>query len=416
MCAKWLQKTYPIEIIKSLDSSRVKKENTVVGFNAFTFDEDVSSLLSFIRFDPRLPACEEMQLFRKSAFVCAKRGRITARSLISEIARRETLFLKTPLSEGILVTQFSVRHLSKLGRFTVGDSKLSFKKRLPKRFDRDSILATARHGLVGKEPEDYTWVLVRTSGRSILETGTKGLAAAGVVRGLWNLFFNLHAIMRLSGGGRPKPVNQILRGPFHTLHRADGSPATDRMWWYEPDYVGPVRAFDLTRRWGKFGKFVVWSLRRIRESRLHDHLAECVTRYGDALDERRYQNAFLQLWSVLEALTGTQNADYGSLVRRGCFIWEDRDRHQQVLEHLRERRNRLIHSTSPLPDAEIVLYQLKRYCEEIILFLLKHPGDFGTVEELRQFMDTSADVKELRRRIAVLDTSRRFREGKWIRR
>ena len=33
------------------------------------------------------------------------------------------------------------------------------------------------------------------------------------------------------------PVNEITPGPLHALHLPDGKPATEEVFWYEPDYV-----------------------------------------------------------------------------------------------------------------------------------------------------------------------------------
>jgi hypothetical protein len=64
----------------------------------------------------------------------------------------------------------------------------------------------------------YTFVTVEAEGRSENEAAVKAQEALALQRGIWNL-----ALLR----SRPlvsnlRPLNHVLRGPVHSLHRPDG--------------------------------------------------------------------------------------------------------------------------------------------------------------------------------------------------
>ena len=138
-------------------------------------------------------------------------------------------------------------------------------------------------------------------------------------------------------------------------------------------------------------------------------LKEWIRRYALALDEAKLHNAFLQLWSLLESLVGAQNANYKQMVKRAAFFYKDHSLAREILNHLRERRNRAIHAGQSIEDAEVLVFQAKQFCEFILRFLLSRSYYFKSFEEYRQFLDCPTDLTVLDRRMKLLKRAKKFR-------
>jgi len=121
---------------------------------------------------------------------------------------------------------------------------------------------------------------------------------------------------------------------------------------------------------------------------------------------------FLQLWSVLEALTGTQNARYDETVRRASFFYKNREREQQILQHLRLRRNQATHHDKQYSDSETIVYQMKPFCEILLLYLINHSSQFANFDEYTQYLDLPTDPDILKQQINLRRLVLRFRKGR----
>jgi len=401
MCAKWLNNgpNPPQSIVARLESARIKTGKQAGELNFLTAFEVNSMLLSFVEFHPDLPECEQLPIINRAMQAAAHRGEITASRFMAEVCKAENLFLGHDEAPYVIVTSLSIKYTQRLTARTLCGVKISFAPVLPKRFSRDELSRNAQDTLGADEPTSYTWVFARTKGRSFGEASAKAMRAVELLRGIWNFHYNRRKGMSWSFGGRQKPVNEIRRGPLHTLHHPGGRLAVENVWWWEPDYTGPERTRDLDEGWQSFRRDEQWILRRLTLSPFKHILSESFCRYASALDENNLQNGFLQLWSLLESLTGTQRATYDTTVRRAAFLYDEHQFHQQILNHLRERRNRSIHRGQSQEDDQTLLYQMKRYCEQMMTFLLR-ARRFKTLEECWAFFDTPKDVVELEERIA----------------
>lgn len=338
MCAKWALDTNKFqEIINKLESARRKSKDNKVSFVALTFDEDISTLLSFVAFSTDIPECERLEILKDSIFALGEQGEIESMALIAEISKTENEFLRKPLEDYRLITNLSVKYLEKFHEIDILGNQVHFYASLPKEYDRSLISANAKHSLIADEPDDYTWLSVLIKARTVADAANKGLDLVDLLRGIWNLFLNHQKLSRTTLGGKINPVNDILKGPLHTVHWPDGRLVTDSLWWYDPSYVAPHKLFDLNEKWDELIKYQQDTLNLIQQSQspFREIIEDSIRRYTRALDEADLHNAFLRLWSLIENLTGTQNASYGETIKRASFFYEDRDFAKQILNHLR---------------------------------------------------------------------------------
>ena len=147
----------------------------------------------------------------------------------------------------------------------------------------------------------------------------------------------------------------------------------------------------------------VWAC--LAKSRYRSELEDAIRRYTKALDTREWDAAFVQLWGLLEDLTGTKSGDsYTVTIKRTAFLYAkpERDLHMQVLNHLKDYRNRSVHGGEGSEDIEAYLYQLKRYVEEVMAFHLQRGQEFSSIEEASRFLDQPADPAAIERKISDL--------------
>ena len=216
-------------------------------------------------------------------------------------------------------------------------------------------------------------------------------------------------------------MNKIQSGPVHTLHGGSASPH-ERIW-YEPGYVGPVRERelrDVATNWERLRREDRALRRIITRHPYGDVIKLSLVRYAQALDGLNYVASFLKLWALLEFLTDTgrpnKRTDYNETIRRATFPFKDHEFAGQVLEWLRGAKNRPVHVAAESKFPSQLLYRLKTYVTELILWHLHRPRQLKTFEEACEFLSLSKDpavlseqVTEAHARIRDLDTAAKFR-------
>jgi hypothetical protein len=230
----------------------------------------------------------------------------------------------------------------------------------------------------------YTFVRVSVRAKSEIEAVESALNGLNLLRGIWNFYLNYPQARRISAGQR-NPVNKIVLGPIHSLHKPNGKLAVDYNW-YEPDYVGPLMSVRLDRYLDAMRTFERDVRRYLAKSRYRADLEDSIRRYERILDSRDWNNAFVQLWGLLEHLTDTTRTENRVTCKRAKFLYpkEERSLHKEVLDHLAHHRNRAVHAGYVSEDAETLLYQLKRYVERVLRFHLFAGMDFANRQVGRQ--------------------------------
>jgi hypothetical protein len=402
MCASWnRERSDPDFLAMGLESIRVRDAaGNHEGFR-MPYEDYVTVIHSSLNFAADIPEDERRRTIALSIRAVANRGVITQAALLREISRQEAVYLRLPLRPFTVATSLSVRPAQGLTRTSIGGATITFSRRLPRRFNQQPLMERASELIHGDLPEDYTSVRASVRARSEHEAVERALDALDLLRGIWNLDINRRLWTRYHSGPR-QPVNQVLLGPLHTLHGPGGALASQESLWYEPDYVGPVRPLDLgqiLRRLRDFEKAV-----RVRLSKISyaGELEKAFRRYTRALDGRDFNKAYLELWSVLESLTSTGKSNYDVTIRRALFIWREKELNKQILEHLRNYRNRTVHAGLNSEEIEILVRQLRYYVEHMILFHLFNGQKFADMNRAAEFLDLRPDVAELRRRIRLM--------------
>jgi hypothetical protein len=223
------------------------------------------------------------------------------------------------------------------------------------------------------------------------------------------LYNNRKHSWRISYGPR-KPVNKFSLGPLHTLHFQSGKLATES-WWYEPEYSGPIELFDISKNISEIDQFECNVRKLLKKSPFKPFLESSIIRYTRALDLRNLESAFLRLWGLLESLTNTgENDTHKVTVKRTSFMYADREYIKQILTHLRDYRNRAVHSGPGNQDIETFLYQLKNFVESALEFLVANKFNLRNLNEVSQFLDLPDDNEILSKRIQLIQSALKYIE------
>ena len=405
MCASWNDKYKPdliaerLENIKSIDNNTGK-----ASFSSIEHYDLMAVLCSVANLSGNIPEIDKHRIILKGTFSAANAGKITAKRLLKEISILEKIFINQKEEHYVLATSLSIRRNINI-KYDIDSVIITITPSLPPIYkkNRDNLhLQPHVKYMIEKVPLDYSSARVIVKARSTDEGGETALRNLDLIRGIWNLSLNRLTTLSISFGGKRKPINKILLGPFHTLHERNGNLKTDNFW-YEPDFklLDPY-SFDKKEEIENLISFTKIVRNKINKCLYKEIIKEGIIRYTRALDYTDYEIAFLKLWSTLELLTNTVKESYDKTIKRVAFLFSDYDFHSQILNHLRDFRNKTIHAdSSGNPDTQTYLYQLKNYVERLIIYHLTNRMKFQKLSEAANFLDLSPNIELLKEKLEL---------------
>ena len=397
-----------LEALASL-AERAKSDGDPSGFLSGGFiNSDFSIVLGgCIEFNSEIPEFEQKRIITKVVLDSSIPRPIKAESLIQECSKHERVYLALPKQNFRLLTEISIYWTIDAPKIVIGDTTLMFKPKGNVGFGARSMLFEESQSTLGfKLPSNYMRLSAHISARTPYEATERALNSIDLARASWNLSLNRSKSWRYSGG-RPTPVNEIRLSPFHTIHDSKGNLAT-QSYWYDPGYSRPANMFSDKPKFVRLLSFAGNLRSRLAKLSYRSEIEGALIRYVRALDSADLNDTFLRLWSLLEYLTDSTNDPYKVTTRRAAFMFADRARSQLVLSHLTNHRNRFVHAGSDNDDIESLVFQLKRYVDELLLFHLGNRFGFSSRNEAALFMDLPSSKSELKLRIKRLLDANKF--------
>jgi hypothetical protein len=323
--------------------------------------------------------------------------------LIGEINKATRDFARSPETKYVMVTGLSFKYFEDLSRIEGPDLRLYVRRQLPRYLveARREAKQRSRREIGGDYPEDVPfkryapgWIHVRA--RSPQEAMDRAVKALDLRRGIWNF-----AINRRAGAKYPSPrrgpINEVLGGPLYSLHRQDGGLAVEYDW-VDPEYTKPRLSRKVQMKWAQILEDEEDVRAALKRSPYRATLEDALRRYCRALDWADLSHAFVDLWGLLETLTGISPQDsHNSVVRRASFIFADEQRktHEQVLHHLRRHRNSYVHAGEGADQTGAYLHQIRLYAEQMLSFHLKNSRYLTSMEWAARFLDLPFDNRDL---------------------
>ncbi len=411
MCARWNNSYDPDIIIKDLKKIRETGSDGTVSLDIFLFDDLLSIIFSSIYFEHDLTQEDRYQIIDESIKETLKHAKQSAKALIAKISKKENKIAEIKPKSYVLVTNLSFKYFDSLRKILIDDATIKFTEHFPNNYVR-KLRDEARQSITTvHHPLFYTWVQVHIKARTISESFSRGISALNLLRALWNFPLNHSLYHSKTFGRNTEPINRILTGPIHTLHNKDGSLATD-MWWYDLEYIKPVNPMNLEVEWNKVKKFEEYYRKNQTKTHYSQHIVDSLQIYVQALDERNMHTCFLKLWGALEKLTGIkEGGTVKNLIRRTSFFFKDAKFHSQVLNHLKDYRNRAVHHSENSKEIRTIVFQLKAYIEAVLNYTINLSSDFAGIEEFFQFADTSSEILEIEKQMKRLKLAKNFRKS-----
>lgn len=411
MAIFWQKDKNPNLITERLESIKKEGKDGKYNFTGFDFTIYSTLLYNILCFPPEVSEIDARELITKSIFATVKKKDVTPKNLLFEINRNYENFLSLPQNRYVLVSSISISKFTKFNRIHIGNDRIIFENYLSKKFDtisREKTIEKAINLTCSKFPTDYSYVRIFVSSRSKNDAGIKALNNINFIRGIWNWILNGSPSFRKTFIGDPKPVNRIVLGPIHTLHNYDGKQMDGDEWWYEPNYLGPIKPFKPDEGLlQKLQDSQIRIRRKIKKLKYADDLRDALIRYSIALDDRDMFSAYLQLWGVLEFLTGSSK--YNNLEKRVSSLYKSRDYHRQVLKILKEFRNSYVHAGKESNEIESYLFHLKNYVNLIIHFHITNTFHFDSINDFAEFLDLPSSEKEFKYKLKLYNYAKRIR-------
>lgn len=376
-----------------------------VTYQGGAFDLAVAALFSAIEL-PDVSDSGRQRIIRDALFSFRPEERITKGTLLSAVARHESIYIAAPSERYVLLTTISAKFISSLHAINDGANRIRFHRNRPHRFTRRRFQDIRTYP---REPEatGHTWVTVSVRARSTFEAVDQAFAQLDFIRGMWNFTLTRHTISR--SVSFPTPLGDIGLGRIHTIHRPSGAGVGDTFW-FQPAFF-PQQATDLGRDWRRIESETITLRRQIARAPYSDILRNIFVRYARALDGVDFDSSYLKLWSLFELLTGSANAQYDRSIRRALFLFEQQPVNRAILEHLREYRNATVHTGASTDLVHDFCWQLKQYVDELIRFHVTWIGRFESWPEATEFLDLPLESQHLKKRIIRARQALKYRGG-----
>lgn len=336
-----------------------------ISFSAFEKHQLDAVLLTMLEFHKEFSSSTMKALFNSGIEYCARRNDFTTAAFLVGIndavvrhgARPEKLF--------ILATSISTFDGFAKNNIVLRSSRIkSWPKGIPKKYlVRDKL--EWRRG-ESPMPEEYCPITVTVKSKDSMDAAHAAIYDLDYVRGIHALFVNPPSEL-IFGSGAQKPMNKIMLGGMHTLHDSKGRLASENVYWYERNYrVRSSIQFSNKPQLAKNFNYV--------DEKINIHsdgfvIKDAIVRYVRAYDESDRNATIQKTWAALESIVCPHENNADAIVRRCSFMFADRPYYEQVLEHLREYRNRNVHSGYEVEDLDYHCYQLQQFFRQAIFFL-----------------------------------------------
>ena len=407
MQVKWKKnKNFKPEVVlKKIDDMKTISEDNKLSYSGFEYHEVMATIRNMIEFPKSTSFLDQQSVVSTAISNVAIKRDLNKADVITEINELVRQRSATREHEFSLLTSVSIRKPYPMDSLEVeGCSIKFFEGDFPQKYTGRSEKIAEHSEITDGTPDGYSKVIIDLKAKTERGAATKALRAFDIVRSIFCLFSNFS--MEIIGN-EWKPINVIRLGGAHTIHKISGELASE-VFWFEPNFVRAnicqIKSPEI------MAKNVNHFLERIEGSAYGETIKEALLRYVRALDEKDQNVALIRLWGALEELTAPGESNYDLVTRRTSFLFAEKDYHKQVLEHLRDYRNRNVHSGDQTEKAKTNCFQLQFYVYHLILFHIRNAQEFTNLDEANNFLDLSSDIDVLKNKKRIIEKAIKFVE------
>lgn len=393
MPIKWKKRSglNPQAILDKIESIKSVNKEGRVSYSGFEYHEAFASLFSMLEIPQAISNELNIDsLVSRGLGKAASEGILTLDSVAKSLNAVANAELSTKQIEYRLLTSLSLSAPLPFKKIDLDGSKIRFiGEQYPKKYSSRDIIIQKNRTKTSSEHPGYRKVIVSAKAKSFQAAASKALNALDISRAILSMFSN--SGMELMGDPY-SPINKIRLGQAHTLHLKSGNHATE-MFWYEPNFQETMPFHH--NKPDQLEKNFKFCLEKLSSSPYHLVIKDALLRYVRALDENDPNTAAIRIWGAMETLASPNEARYDRIIKRCSFLFDEEEYHRQLLEHLREFRNRTVHSGDQSEKAKTFCFQLQFYFRQLILFHLGNASHFDSLDEANDFLDLPADSKSL---------------------
>ena len=403
--AQWNKNYNPTSLIKTIEKSRSINNDGKAQFGGFGIMSELPKLEAMINMNSEITLEDKHGIVQQSVFNTGNQGPLSKDSILAEVNRIEKNYLSSKEQNYIISTSLSIdgnRH--KLPNLKIGDNKITFSVNLPKNFTKAINKQWSFISFMPNKqlPLNYLRARISVKAKSISLSIQKALDSLNLYRGIMNFVINFGQQTFSFGMFNRKPINKILLGPIHIVHKSNGEIADRDIIWFDENYREPLQTYYNNNTVNSVPQFkrLMDSFhdirRKIQKSKIKEELQNAIWLYNNALDSYDYEISFIRLWSALELLTATgQDESHKVTIRRTAFIFQDPEEEMIYLDLLRNFRNTLIHKGYMNSKLEIFVYDLKLYVERLLSFIIYNQFLFENFGDVAYLLDRETKSNKL---------------------
>jgi len=237
-------------------------------------------------------------------------------------------------------------------------------------------------------PLGYTRVEIKVKSRSKSEAINRGIDALNLFRALACIETNHVGFI---AGDLYQAINKVRLGKVHTLHDADGK-ALSYPIHFEPTFK--KSNLERPKDTAIFQKNIKFYAESIDNKQFSSDLENALLRYVDALDESDNNVAVTKLWGALESLVVCGQSNCDLMPDRIAARYADFELTKQIVMHIREYRNTLIHKGARDDESIFRAYNLQNFLRSLLGFYVSNSHSFTSLEEANKFLDKVSLGKE----------------------
>lgn len=406
MSAKWKKNKNlkPSVILEKIDSLKQIVDGRLQ-FTGFEHDDAEIALESMIEFSEIAEDLDKPKLISSTLWEVARcHSRTDEKTFMSklnekikaEFAKRENTYY--------LLTSLSLSNI-KIRKFDLNGCTIRFyKSKFPSKFKGRNALVRSKLPNSLVDTSNYTKVVLEIRAKSEYIAVSKALKALDLFRSFFSVFCNSKSELF---GNSWEPINRVRLGEYHTLHDSSGD-VYPQTFWYDPSFVKAINYRIPNDIVMKNVKFIDKSLSKLTK-RYKAIIIDGLLRYVRALDERNQNIAMLGAWGALESVSSPNESNGDSVTKRCSFLFEESTYHKQILEHLREYRNRNVHAGEESTKAKQYTFQVQEYFVQLILFHARRAGTFDSLDDANRFLDLPTGKSALLKSQALINSAIKFR-------
>jgi hypothetical protein len=396
-------------VFKVLNEARQQKDGKV-SYSGWSMDTDVEILYSHLNHNFPLHPEAIRSAIRGALFIPTNNGRLAPQKFLTVFDEKAKALMSQKAERFHILTSLSFSGEMPFRNIQLDSCRIRFGKLgdIRRYYHPDGRENYARDfaRVNRSQPKAYPYVIIEAEGFDHNDAFYRGFLAANKFRSLLNYFHNIRHLSRMSSGFTGRPVNKFRWGGLHTIHRPNGADIPNSCF-YENDFVPERSLTNVSEESIRFQTFYRRVSASLARSPIGDDVWKALGLYCDALDKSDYNAAFVDLWQVIEFLTNTGRHGYDVTVRRASATYKEKDYYREMINHLRMRRNILIHRGVNDGAGEELMYRSKMVAENLIKYFILNKFRFKSIIEYSEFLDMPDDISNLKLQLERVQKFRR---------